>query len=94
MRSHRFRRMVLVLACSSSAGCLVVSGCGGDGDSSLTGPSPEAGVDSSPDVDDTDGGGGESCGNQVVEGFEECDDANGMNGDGCESDCSFSCVAG
>jgi cysteine-rich repeat protein len=91
MRSHQFRRMVLVFVCSSGAGCLAVSGCGG-GDSSLTSPVKDAGIDSSPDGGDTDGG--ESCGNAIVEGFEECDDANGMNGDGCESDCSFSCVAG
>jgi cysteine-rich repeat protein len=34
----------------------------------------------------------ERCGNSVVEGTEECDDGNSVAGDGCEEDCTFSCV--
>lgn len=35
------------------------------------------------------------CGNRRIDGQEECDDGNGVNGDGCTSDCKvekgFSC---
>lgn len=31
------------------------------------------------------------CGNGVIEGNELCDDGNVLNGDGCESDCLFTC---
>ena len=31
------------------------------------------------------------CGDGVVGEGEQCDDANAVSGDGCESDCSFSC---
>jgi cysteine-rich repeat protein len=34
---------------------------------------------------------GPDCGNGVVEGTEQCDDSNPITGDGCESDCTFSC---
>jgi len=33
------------------------------------------------------------CGDGFVEGAEQCDDANGTDGDGCDSDCTFSCSA-
>jgi cysteine-rich repeat protein len=33
------------------------------------------------------------CGNGRVEQAEACDDGNGAGGDGCENDCTFSCVA-
>ncbi len=33
------------------------------------------------------------CGNSVVEGDEDCDDGNDVNGDGCDS-CAFPCAAG
>ena len=33
------------------------------------------------------------CGNGVVEGAEQCDDGNGLTGDGCERDCTFTCIA-
>lgn len=32
------------------------------------------------------------CGNSVVEGDEECDDGNDADGDGCDTDCTFSCT--
>jgi len=31
------------------------------------------------------------CGNGVVDGTEQCDDGNEMDGDGCDVDCTFSC---
>jgi cysteine-rich repeat protein len=34
-----------------------------------------------------------NCGNSVVDFGEECDDGGVVNGDGCESDCSFSCFS-
>ena len=34
-----------------------------------------------------------SCGDGVVEAPEECDDGNSVNGDGCDTDCKFSCVS-
>jgi cysteine-rich repeat protein len=34
------------------------------------------------------------CGDEVVEGNEECDDGNVASGDGCENDCTFTCIAG
>ena len=36
----------------------------------------------------------EVCGDGVVTAPEECDDANGVNGDGCETTCKFTCVTG
>jgi cysteine-rich repeat protein len=32
------------------------------------------------------------CGNNTVEGDEECDDGNTTNGDGCEDDCTWTCT--
>jgi len=32
------------------------------------------------------------CGNGAVEEGEECDDGNALDGDGCDSDCTFSCT--
>jgi cysteine-rich repeat protein len=34
-----------------------------------------------------------ACGDGVVEAPEECDDGNTTNGDGCDTDCKFSCVS-
>src|SRR3569623_1882588 len=34
-----------------------------------------------------------SCGDGATTGTEECDDANQIAGDGCENDCTFSCVS-
>lgn len=33
------------------------------------------------------------CGNNVVDGDDQCDDGNAVNGDGCETDCTFSCTS-
>ncbi|MEM9071723.1 MAG: MopE-related protein, partial [Myxococcota bacterium] len=35
----------------------------------------------------------EGCGNGIVDDGEDCDDENTVEGDGCEADCTFSCVA-
>ena len=32
-----------------------------------------------------------SCGNGLTEAGEECDDGNGVDGDGCDIDCTYSC---
>lgn len=32
------------------------------------------------------------CGNGVVDGGEDCDDMNDVEGDGCDNDCTFSCT--
>jgi len=32
------------------------------------------------------------CGNSILEPGEQCDDGNLIDGDGCDSDCSFSCT--
>ncbi|HEY7957545.1 MAG TPA: DUF4215 domain-containing protein [Polyangia bacterium] len=34
-----------------------------------------------------------SCGDGIVTAPEECDDGNAIDGDGCDSDCTFSCVS-
>lgn len=99
MQSERWGYFIAVFA-SLIGGAAVA--CGGS-DSSLTGPSNQPAGDAGTDADDGAAGSAgsdgsddasELCGNQVVEGVEECDDGNGVSGDGCESDCSYSCVAG
>ncbi|MCA9605719.1 MAG: putative metal-binding motif-containing protein [Myxococcales bacterium] len=32
------------------------------------------------------------CGNGVTDGTEDCDDGNDVDGDGCDTDCTFSCT--
>jgi len=34
------------------------------------------------------------CGNGLIEAGEQCDDANNVNGDGCDNDCTISCGNG
>lgn len=56
--------------------------------------SSTAAADDDPDdaPDDPDTGGTTNpppvCGNGMVEGIEQCDDANDVNGDGCDNDCT------
>lgn len=40
-------------------------------------------------IDVTECMSGASCGNGMVEGFEECDDGNGLENDGCSSNCTL-----
>ena len=59
---------------------------------------PEEDTTTDPAVDDTvvDDTGSEeiesSCGNGIVVSGEDCDDGNDINGDGCDNDCTYSCV--
>lgn len=57
----------------------------GDG-SECTQPGGEAGV--CRDADCVPAG----CGNMLIADGEECDDGNTMDGDGCDSDCTFTCT--
>ena len=63
-------------------------------------PLPDGDVDAFPEGEDRIDGEGEGdvhvdvppgCGNGTVDGDEECDDGNLTDGDGCDSDCRFSC---
>jgi cysteine-rich repeat protein len=38
------------------------------------------------------GSGGAVCGNGMVDPGEECDDGNSVNGDGCDTNCRYSCT--
>jgi len=51
----------------------------------------DSGANTSSGPGGTGGGGGAACGNGTVDGDEVCDDGNMVSGDGCETDCSFSC---
>ncbi|HVK64403.1 MAG TPA: DUF4215 domain-containing protein [Polyangium sp.] len=68
--------MGLVAGCSGDETPITSTGTGGTGG--------EGGMGGA-------GGGEPVCGNGVVEGTEACDDGNTVVGDGCETDCSFSC---
>lgn len=48
---------------------------------------PDDGPEDDPDDDATTSPPAE-CGNGMVEGLEQCDDANDINGDGCDNDCT------
>ena len=64
----------------------------GDGDTSGDGDGDTSG-DGDGDMTTTgDGDGDTLCGNGVVDVGEECDDADPENGDGCDSDCSYTTV--
>lgn len=86
----------------SAVFALALGGCADDGGGSLdagtgsTGSAPGEGEDSevgagdeSTDdaVDDTSAEPSPMCGDAVVEGDEECDDGNDVDGDGCNVDC-------
>ena len=64
------------------------AGCGGT-DTSGTAP-----TDQDAGADQPDASAAGVCGNKVVDGHEDCDDGNSVNGDGCENDCTFTCTAG
>ncbi|MGZ3419032.1 MAG: DUF4215 domain-containing protein [Polyangiales bacterium] len=62
-------------------------------DSSGTGELPAD--DATSDETSTEGGDDNPvCGNKVIEGVEQCDDGNMVNGDGCDNTCVFSCKEG
>lgn len=75
-------------------------------DADAAGPDETAAGDEGPesrDAPDTDAAESEDaadvpevpayCGNGIVDPGEECDDGNGVAGDGCESDCAWTCVS-
>ena len=67
---------------------MVHAGCGGSDTSELP-PAPDAGgVDAGVDVDVDANTGPAVCGNGTVEGHEQCDDGNRVNGDGCSAACT------
>jgi len=71
----------VTLTCpDGSAGALGGSG----GDSASSGGAPSSGG-----AGGSGGDGTSVCGNDVVEGDEECDDGNKTDGDGCDSDCTL-----
>jgi uncharacterized delta-60 repeat protein len=89
----------LTSACGGSEG----SGNGDTGGSTdgsgPTGAPTDAGTDNDSGDTGGDGGGsgddgstepGPECGNGVIEGIEECDDGNQIDGDGCNADCTLS----
>src|SRR5688572_28294179 len=86
--------LLAVGATLAAAAAGSASGCGGDDGVDVTGGTGS--------TTSTTGGGGEGGGggqlNCVVDvekgPVEECDDGNSVIGDGCENDCSFTCVAG
>ena len=91
------------IVCSAAAMAGFVSfmhvGCGGDDSIGGTGTA-DGGADAT--TTDAGAGGGDDgprvthlCGNGIVEIPEECDNgAANANGSGCQSDCTFTCIAG
>ena len=76
---------------------------GGGGTSASGGGSPSASVGTggglggsggatSSSVSSGGSGGSSLCGNGTVDPGEQCDDGNTIDGDGCNTDCRFSCV--
>jgi len=91
--------LTLPLACGGSD----TSGGGDSGGTSDGSGSTDTPGDAGSDTDSGDtgtGGGGSGddgstepgpeCGNGIVEGIEECDDGNQVDGDGCNADCTLS----
>ena len=79
------------------AGALVGSGCGRVGYDTAELSAQEGGIDGGDAaVPGVDGGVSRPsrCGDGVVGAEEACDDGNGVSGDGCEADCTYSCEAG
>jgi cysteine-rich repeat protein len=79
---------------------LACAACNTEFESDLDGDAPdgfdastEVPADAGPDgVPDAEPDGGPECGNGEVEGDEQCDDGNDVDGDGCDSDCTYSCA--
>ena len=95
MRSYSIR--LVALAGLGVLGLAPFVACGGSGDGTFP-----AGTGSTTSGSGGAGGGSGGQGggqlNCVVDGtlgpLEECDDGNAVDGDGCDNDCSFSCVKG
>lgn len=96
----------LWIGVSAALGALAaapLAGCGGSsavtfstssGSSSSGGGGGQGGQGGASSSSSSSGNTGPACGNGVLEGKEECDDGNLTSGDGCDNDCSFTCVAG
>ncbi len=86
----------LVTASSLVLGFGLFAACGSSDDAGL--PSNKdagtGGADGAAGQGGSAGGAGQTCGNGKLEGTEECDDDNSAGKDGCENDCSFTCIAG
>ena len=86
-------------SCTEDADCDDGAACNGSETCDTTTNACAAGTNL---ADGTDCGGGlvcrsgacvaPVCGNSIVEGTEDCDDGNSTNGDGCDTDCTFSCT--
>jgi len=61
-------------------------------DASSPAPEADAGSPADAGVDDQDAGREARCGDGVVSGDEDCDDGNRVEGDGCDDDCTWSCL--
>ena len=68
-------------------GMVAYAGCGTTDTGGLAPPDQDAGGDESD-------GSAAVCGDKVVDGHEDCDEGNKVNGDGCDNDCTFSCTPG
>ena len=62
----------------------------GESATSPTTSSTSASAESGPVTTSTDTGGGDLCGNGMLDDGEVCDDGNEVGGDGCEPDCTSS----
>ncbi|MDI7268211.1 MAG: FG-GAP-like repeat-containing protein [Myxococcota bacterium] len=98
------RRLVGLVLLGLPVGALACGGGDGARDVADHGDVADGDSPEGPDTTDVDGEGDSDhaadladdtvpvvCGDGVVNGGEACDDGNRVSGDGCESDCSFSC---
>jgi hypothetical protein len=80
----------------------LAAGCGSSGDDTQTDNGGDADTTDTPTDDTTDrpdtdgrdvpdGEAGPECGNGTVDGTEQCDDGNTVDGDGCDADCTWTC---
>ena len=87
--------------CSDDAGCADADFCNGDETCSDPGTTDSRCNAGTPLMDGDACGSGlicdggscvvAACGDGFTSGAEECDDMNGVSGDGCENDCTFTC---
>lgn len=67
-------------------------GDSGGGGAAAVGGDPAGSGGNGPGGESIDGEGAPVCGNGIVEGDEECDDGNQVEGDGCTTLCTFTCT--